>query len=130
MKQIPLLCLSVFLGSASLGAYAGGDKAHDHHSHHQGHAQHSTDGAAGKGATEVPPLRFRQRRNGSASDRVFAHRKIAHGWRHHCAGRASPSTTVTFTVCMLESIVRCMPSDQYTRRLCSPALTGRSNTNT
>jgi len=58
MKQIPLLCLSVFLGSASLGAYAGGDKAHDHHSHHQGHAQHSTDGAAGKGATEVPPLRI------------------------------------------------------------------------
>lgn len=58
MKKIPLFCLSAILGSTSLGAHAGGDKAHDHHAHHQGHAQHSADGAAGKGATEVPPLRI------------------------------------------------------------------------
>lgn len=59
MKRSRFLFLIALLGSSlSVGARAGGEDAHDHHAHHQGHAQHSADGAAGKGATEVPPLRI------------------------------------------------------------------------
>lgn len=59
MKRSRVLFLVVLLGSSlSAGTRAGSEDAHDHHAHHQGHAQHSIDGAAGKGATEVPPLRI------------------------------------------------------------------------
>lgn len=59
MKRSRFLFLMVLLGSSmSVGARVGGEDAHDHHAHHQGHAQHSTNGAAGQGATEVPPLRI------------------------------------------------------------------------
>lgn len=60
MKRSHLLFLTVVFGSSlSVGARAGGKDAHeDHAHHHHGHAQHAIDGAAGKGATEVPPLRI------------------------------------------------------------------------
>lgn len=61
MQRSPaLFILALLASSVSLGARAGGDAAHDHHQHHhhQGHGQHPADGAAGKGATEVPPLRI------------------------------------------------------------------------
>ncbi len=59
MKRSHFLLLFVLIGSSlSVSARAEGEHAHDHHAHHQGHAQHSADGAAGKGATEVPPLRI------------------------------------------------------------------------
>ena len=59
MKRPQILFWAALFGSGlSFGALAEGKAAHDHHAHHQGHAPHAANGAAGKGATEVPPLRI------------------------------------------------------------------------
>ena len=59
MKRPQILFWAALFGSSlSFGALAEDKAAHDHHAHHQGHAQHAANGAAGKGATEVPPLRI------------------------------------------------------------------------
>ena len=66
MKRPQILFWAALFGSSlSFGALAEDKAAHDHHAHHQGHAQHAANGAAGKGATEVPPLRILFPENGA-----------------------------------------------------------------